>query len=274
MKIGLHIPPSQTNTVDSHLLLEIRDNGFSVLWYLPQPLVVTGYSVYQLEPFESIFDGLNALKSPLTLDRLAAHQILLYYNTRNCTYLPNSFANNQALHTEIIQLINGAIPDSHIYSSSFSTESITQIFSISKDVKSLTDSICPSHTPEHTLAKLEQFLPGETVLYCHVFYDYFNIMLRKNGKWQIFQQFFYQTPEDISYYLLLICEKHGMEVASTPLLLSGMITQESNLYQQLYNFFIDISFLPLPEGVTMEPQLSELPPHFITPLTYLAKCAS
>ena len=161
-----------------------------------------------------------------------------------------------------------------VFTSTFNQTSITQLFSIPEDVKKLADTFSPMHSPIHVNACIEPHLQGSNLLYCHVFYDNISIMLRKNDQWQIFQQFPYQTPEDISYHLIHLCNQHGMGVADTPLLLSGMITRESNLYQQLYNFFLHIDFMPLPADAKVEDHLNELPTHFITPLTYLASCVS
>ncbi|RYZ00127.1 MAG: DUF3822 family protein [Chitinophagaceae bacterium] len=98
----------------------------------------------------------------------------------------------------------------------------------------------------------------------------FRVLLRKSGQLQLAQVYRYSTPLDAVYYLLRILDAAGLPHASTPLVLSGLIDEQSALYRELHQYFGDLRFTA-PEGV---PNEEGRPAHFFTSLYNLARCVS
>lgn len=83
------------------------------------------------------------------------------------------------------------------------------------------------------------------------------------------QTFEYNTPADVLYYLIKICNQFTLSRKDVELQLSGLIDQNSALYKDLYQYFINIDF----RNATWNTE-PDYPAHFFTSLNDLAKCAS
>jgi len=109
------------------------------------------------------------------------------------------------------------------------------------------------------------------LLYCIFYPNSFTVMLRKNGHLQVIQNFEFSTPEDVAYHLLHICQ--AFEAATpTTLLLSGMIDSDSNLYHELYKYFLNIEFATLPGNFNYAEEIKEQPAHYFSHLFATALC--
>lgn len=97
---------------------------------------------------------------------------------------------------------------------------------------------------------------------------YFRAVVKKGNTLQLCQMYPYQTPLDVTYYLLNIGYQLGMDQQQTQLTLSGLIDQDSNLYKEIYQYFTRVSFDQV-DGLIE----SEYPAHYFTSIHQLAKCA-
>ena len=83
------------------------------------------------------------------------------------------------------------------------------------------------------------------------------------------QTFSFQTPLDVVYVLLKISAEMDLNQEETPVILSGFIEKKSDIYKELYNYFIDLRFLTLPAHSLPE---NQHPSHFFASLYNLATC--
>ncbi|MGN6292597.1 MAG: DUF3822 family protein [Chitinophagaceae bacterium] len=100
----------------------------------------------------------------------------------------------------------------------------------------------------------------------------FSLLVTKGNKLLLAQTYSYSNPADVLYHLLNTCRQFSFTQESVQVVLSGLITQESALYRELYNYFLHLKFRDsgwlLPEGD------QQYPLHFFTSLNDLARCAS
>jgi len=97
----------------------------------------------------------------------------------------------------------------------------------------------------------------------------FTVVAAKGPVLLLAQTYHYSTPPDILYYLLKICREFSLSQEELHLQLSGLIDKRSSLYNELYQYFINISFREADWDTG-----SEYPSHFFTSLNDLATCAS
>lgn len=97
----------------------------------------------------------------------------------------------------------------------------------------------------------------------------FSVMVGKAGKFLLARSFPYSIPDDVLYYLIRICRQFGLSQETVELSVSGLIEQQSSLYRELYQYFINISFRDADWNAG-----NEYPAHFFTSLNDLAKCVS
>ena len=125
-----------------------------------------------------------------------------------------------------------------------------------------------------TSLQLEQLSQEKDLLYCIIYHNILKVILYKDGKLQVVQQFSYTSPEDAAYHLLNVCEQFAVKPSETKLRLSGMVDEHSKLYVGLSNYFLNICFENVADGLYVQEELKELPAHFFSHLTALALCVS
>jgi hypothetical protein len=97
----------------------------------------------------------------------------------------------------------------------------------------------------------------------------FSAVASKRNKFLLAENFEYETPDDVLFYLLKICERYSLSPKDVSLELSGLIEKESSLYKELYNYFIHISFRDANWGA-----VNDYPAHFFTSFNDIIQCAS
>ncbi len=119
------------------------------------------------------------------------------------------------------------------------------------------------------LLKIFNGFASEQQVAVYFVHNQFRVIVKKNQQVQLVQTYTYTSPMDVVYYLLKICLEFNLEQEDTQVIISGFIEQNSALYKQLHNYFLNLhfannSFLRLPE--------SEHPKHYFTSINTLASC--
>ncbi|HVG15575.1 MAG TPA: DUF3822 family protein [Chitinophagaceae bacterium] len=142
--------------------------------------------------------------------------------------------------------------------------------------------------PESIHQVLEKTFPGATYLHAYspllkIFNGYsseqqvavyfihsqFRVVVKKDQNVQLVQTYSYATPMDVVYFILKILLQFDLQQEDTQIIISGFIEQDSALYKELYNYFLNlhfsnISYLTLPEN--------DYPKHYFTSINNLAAC--
>lgn len=127
---------------------------------------------------------------------------------------------------------------------------------------------CIQHHLHSLLINFEKV--QRNLLYCIFYPGAFTAMLRKNGQLQMIQHFEFAVPEDAAYHLLNMCS--NFEVAAPVVMLSGMIDHNSNLYNELHKYFLQLQFAGLPSNFNYADEINELPAHYFSHLFTTALC--
>ena len=80
----------------------------------------------------------------------------------------------------------------------------------------------------------------------------------------------FQTAKDFLYYVLAVVDECELDQETTPIVLSGKLIEDSEIYRLLYRYFRRLSFASCPSPLSFGPQLSALPQHLFADLYYLA----
>ena len=103
--------------------------------------------------------------------------------------------------------------------------------------------------------------------------DDFTLLATVNNKILLAQTIEYSTPDDVMFFLLRVCNQFGLSQQEVHVELSGLVDQQSALYRQLYQYFLNIEFVYTNWKVSVTVH-NENPDHFFTSLNELSKCAS
>jgi preprotein translocase subunit SecA len=89
---------------------------------------------------------------------------------------------------------------------------------------------------------------------------------------QVIKNFEFSTPDDAVYHLLNICQSFEVDATKTGLIISGMVDANSNLYNELYKYFLKIDFTTLPENFNYTEEIKNSPAHYFSHLFATAAC--
>lgn len=95
-----------------------------------------------------------------------------------------------------------------------------------------------------------------------------------SNKIQVIQNLTYQTPEDIAWQILNIYQRFYLKQEETPLLVGGMIDENSAMYEELLKYFQFVELERMPKQIVVPEELLSFPEHFFSPLLKLASCVS
>ncbi len=112
-------------------------------------------------------------------------------------------------------------------------------------------------------------MPSANGLVVHFTNKEIRVTAIKQEQLKLAQIYAYTTPLDVVYYLLLICQEHDLSQTETPLLLSGLMSEDSAMYKELYQYFSNIQFWKPASKTALQ---SEYPHHFFSSLYNLAAC--
>jgi hypothetical protein len=99
----------------------------------------------------------------------------------------------------------------------------------------------------------------------------FRVVVKKDRQLQLAQIYSYQTPLDVVYYLLKICYEFHLDQSGVFVILSGLIEEDSAMYSELHNYFLNLHFAQAPSYSLPG---NEYPQHYFTSLYNLAACVS
>jgi len=109
-------------------------------------------------------------------------------------------------------------------------------------------------------------------LQCIFYPEKFVVAFFKNKKIYLLQTHQYETPEDVSYFLLNICRQFETEQENLKLVVAGLIEQESALFTELLKYFQNIEFDQVPDAVQTGGLLEDFPGHYFSPILKMATC--
>jgi hypothetical protein len=104
--------------------------------------------------------------------------------------------------------------------------------------------------------------------------DSFSIVVIKDHSILLAQIFAYSKPADILYWLLKICKELSLSQNEVKLSISGLIDGRSAMYKELDQYFLNIEFASIANGVKLSNPFHEYPIHFFSSLYKLAACVS
>ncbi|RYZ15232.1 MAG: DUF3822 family protein, partial [Sphingobacteriales bacterium] len=86
------------------------------------------------------------------------------------------------------------------------------------------------------------FIDPQGLLAVDIRPDDFSLIVTKANRLLLAQTYSYANPADVLYYLLNACRQFSFTQENVQVVLSGLITQESALYRELYNYFLHLRF--------------------------------
>jgi hypothetical protein len=271
LKSGYNIPLKDTGNQSLQLMIEMGDFGVSLIWTDIQKKQIAALAVYIFEEEDNTVEQIRNIINNAPIPGKDHRGVKIFYNFKESMLIPTKYY-NEDLNEQMLSLLFGENEDTIIRTDKLDKLQICNIYRLPAELDHFITSSFPQVNYIHSSSCqiLQQFSSTEMV--CIVFYNAIKVMLYIDGHLYLVQQFKFNGPEDVSYHLLNICNQHDLQPTEIKLHISGMIVQDSILFQHLYNYFLHIDFISMSDQIKMKDDINDLPAHFFSHLTELATC--
>ena len=180
---------------------------------------------------------------------------------------------NADRNQNMLTLVFGDARQGIIRSDFLYKHNLHNVYRIPQPVIDIFSDSLPVATQTHLFSTMvNKDLPEGNHLFTVFYSNSITIMLSRQGKLQVVQNFEYHDADDCVFHLLNVCKGFETEPDSVVLHVTGMIDEKSGLYAAIYKYFLNIEFEKLPDGFTYDGAIKEFPPHFFSHVFALASC--
>lgn len=275
MRIAFKIPPHTHDYTNLHLLAEVGKDEISFLIFSKSPFELKGFYTYSFNKHISDRECANFIKEIVNKEQVLQNKftgVNVFYNRKECSTVPAEYFSEGNKHT-FCNLLFGEDETSFCFHENAKKSDIKVVYRVPAKVHDMLREMFPSNIFAHSLSvEVSGHTHTGNVLACTVYHNTVKMILYKEDKLQAVQYAEYTVPADVCYHLLNLCERADIELSSVQLMLSGMVDEHSNLYKEIYRYFLQVAFLPLATGTTVADKLAEHPSHFYSHLSVLAQC--
>ncbi|MHA4847079.1 DUF3822 family protein [Flavitalea antarctica] len=275
---ALNINPAEWE--QSIMLLEVSANFLGCVWYNQAKQKLLGVRHYNIEDTvdkDSISIMEELLRDDLMLNNRVARVVMVYHYP-DSTLVPENYFQAD-LNRSVLDLMFGDAEKGLVMSEKVDVLPVYNVYRIPPDIHRLfqqkftSSSYWHYYTLQLSFFQVEKDSPADLARIRVMFYaDKFIVGAFRDGELLIMQSFNYQTPEDVSYYLLSVLKAHDVRQEDVVLKISGLIDEDSILYTELNKYFQYLVWDPLPAAIDPAGILKQFPSHYFSPLVRMALC--
>jgi hypothetical protein len=217
------------------------------------------------ELFKSVFSSENLLQKQYAKTHI-------FWSFPESILVPAELMNEDR-NLKMLNLVFGDARQGTIRSDFLYKHNLHHVYRTPQSVIDIFSAYLPIATQTHLFSTIvnRDMLEGN-----HLFTVFYNssltIMLCREGKLQVVQNFEYTHADDCVFHLLNVCKGFDVKPDSATVHISGMIDGRSALYSAVFKYFLNTQFEKLPEGFTYCDAIQEQPAHFFSHLFALASC--
>jgi hypothetical protein len=263
---------------NSQLLIEVGEKTFSYVIYHKEQRRFIGLRQYNLDytPGKTMLENMLEI---ITNDEVLQTQFrdaFIIYNYTDSNFLPE-----KVFHIELTQpvteVVYGNARKGLLLSEKVIGWKMYNIYRVPREIHALLQRKFSSGNYWHYYTLLlydDQVQPSadEQVIKMVMRADQFLVAVYNGSTIQLIQSYSYQTPDDVSYYLLAICNRFHISQDKVTLIVSGLLDEQSRLYQELLKYFLQVQWDRLPETVKLDESFNTFPSHYFSPLLKMALC--
>lgn len=280
VKATFDIMPGGTDAEDLHnqlLLMEIGEQLFSYVLYNRQQQRFLGFRQYNLD-FMPGKAPMEALQDVLAADELLQHpfrEAFLIYHFPDSNLLPEKFFHME-LNRPVTELVYGNARKGLLLSEKVPDWNLYNIYRIPREAHTLLQQKFAAGKYWHYYTLLLSGIDRETIsgdtFKVIIAADRIVVLAFREQALQLAQTYPYHTPEDVSYHLLALCRQFGIDPEKLTLEVSGLIDEQSILYQELLKYFSTPRWDHVPGEARLDELFAAYPAHYFSPLLKMALC--
>jgi hypothetical protein len=263
---------------DCRLLIEVSAQSFNYILFTRSPdqlFIVRQYRLYTSGD-KNTRDVLEEIISSDPVIAQFSHNSIIVYNFPDASLFPSEHFKTD-LKAPVTKLLYGDAESNLIFDENVGEWNMQNVYAVSKDLHTLCRDKFRGGQYWHLYTMILRWSKGNEMPQGNfarvIFYnDKFVTAFFINGALQLMQTFSYQTPEDVSYYLLLICKQFNINAKQIILNISGLIDTQSPLYSELTKYFEEVHYEGIPSTYGTNGILEEYPAHYFSPILKMSLC--
>jgi hypothetical protein len=261
---------------NSQLLIEVGEKMFSYVIYNKEQRRFIGLRQYNLDytPGKTMLENLLEIITNDDLLQIQFKDAFVIYNYTDSSFLPEKVFHIE-LNQPVTEIIYGNARKGLMLSEKVIGWRMYNIYRVPREIHALLQRKFASGNYWHyyTLLLNEgEPQSDEQVIKMVMRTDQFLVAVFKGTSIQLMQSYSYQTPDDVSYYLLAICNRFGISQEKVTLIVAGLLDEQSRLYQELLKYFLQVQWDRLPDTVKLDAAFADFPAHYFSPLLKMALC--
>jgi hypothetical protein len=259
------------------LLMEVSDQIFCYVLYSRESRRFLGFRQYNLDfiPGKTPLEALSEILSGDQHLQLNFAEAYLVYHYTDSNLLPEKYFTID-LNKPVTEIVYGNARKGLLLNDKVQGWDLYNIYRIPREVHSLLQQKFSAgkywHYNTLLLSGIEkESLEGDTIKVV-IAADKFAVVAFKGQQLQLAQSYHYQTPEDVSFQLLALALQFGIDQETVNLKVSGLMDEQSILYQELLKYFNQLEWERLPVETSTEEGFENFPAHYFSPLLKMALC--
>lgn len=261
------------------LLMEVNANSLSyVLLNLRgmRPIAIKYYqwNQYKTELLEKVLQEIVEEDPFLTTN---PDETFLVYNFPESNLVPERLFNLDT-NKEIMELVYGTLDKNLVLSEKIPWWDYHNVYRIPQEAHRLLQKKFSAgrywHFYSLQLKCHKMFIAREEDQFIKVYFypEKIVVIVFKAGQLQLIQTFLYHDSKDIAYHLLNCCRQLGLDQDAAIFELSGLIEQNSTLFEELSKYFLHLQFEGIEDSIKISDELKEYPRHYFSSLLKMALC--
>jgi hypothetical protein len=280
-KAAFDIVPETKDTEElrnSQLLIEVGEKVFSYVVYHKEQHRFLALRQYNLDftPGKTLLESLLEIISSDELLQLRFKEAFVIYNYTDSNFLPARFFHIE-LNQPTTELVYGNARKGLMLSEKVNGWDMYNIYRVPREIHALLQRKFAAGNYWHYYTLLlsdgqVKSTPETQVIKLVMGADHFLVAVFKDKAIQLLQSYSYQTPDDVSYYLLSICNRFRISQEKVVLIVSGLLDEQSRLFQELLKYYLHVQWDTLPDNIKLDAAFTPFPSHYFSPLLKMALC--
>lgn len=265
------------NLRNNLLLMEVSDQIFCYVLYNRESRRFLGFRQYNLD-FIPGKTPLEALSEVLSGDEHLQHnfaEAYLVYHYTDSNLLPEKYFTID-LNKPVTEIVYGNARKGLLLNDKVDGWDLYNIYRIPREVHSLLQQKFSAGKYWHYNTLLLSGIDKENIdgdmIKVVIAADKFAVVVFRNQQLQLAQSYHYQTPEDVSFQLLALALQFGIDQETANLKVSGLMDEQSILYQELLKYFNQLEWEQIPGETSAGEGFENFPSHYFSPLLKMALC--
>ena len=203
-------------------------------------------------------------------------ETVIIYNFIESTLIPGIFFSTE-MAKPVMEIVSGNTYKGLALSEKIPGNDIYTIYRIPKEIHSFLQNSFSAGNYWHFNSLIISSIysrEDEAGIVFHLYFypDKMIAAIFDEKKLQLMQSCFYELPEDLSFYLLNICRQLNFDPEKVQLLISGLIDEDSAMYDEIARYFLQIEWDTKGADALKFDQLTEYPAHYFSPILQMALC--